>query len=156
MADGYPEGIDCLWVATDREGKVGAFITAGEGPIPALAFGFEAFTAFSLEEMLLALEVSTLATVLVDVPRPDSFLALAGRGVFVYDWGEFHSNPVGDRHSYRLVAVPREPIVVAALPPEVAGIASTICLSDGPFGLALVIDPRGAMACKEKLAWTPT
>ena len=33
----YPEGIDCVWLASDREGRVGAFITAGVGPIPAEA-----------------------------------------------------------------------------------------------------------------------
>ncbi|MEC4593505.1 MULTISPECIES: hypothetical protein [Nitrospirillum] len=152
MADGYPEGIDCLWIAMDQGGRVGAFITAGEGPVPGQAFGFEAFTAFSLEEMLLALGVSTPATLLVDVPRPDSFLALASRGVFVYDWGEFHHNSVGDYHSYRLVAVPEKPIAIAALLPDIAEIASAIHFPDVSFGRALVIDPRDTMACEESAA----
>jgi len=33
----YPEGIDCVWLASDREGRGGAFITAGVGPISAEA-----------------------------------------------------------------------------------------------------------------------
>jgi hypothetical protein len=33
----YPEGIDCVWIGCDREGRVGVFVTGGEGPIPALA-----------------------------------------------------------------------------------------------------------------------
>ena len=31
----YPEGIDCVWLASDGAEHVGAFITAGMGPIPA-------------------------------------------------------------------------------------------------------------------------
>lgn len=29
----YPEGGDCFWLASDRDGNMGAFITAGCGPI---------------------------------------------------------------------------------------------------------------------------
>lgn len=30
----YPEHFDCAWLASDGEGNLGAFITAGAGPIP--------------------------------------------------------------------------------------------------------------------------
>jgi hypothetical protein len=35
---GYPDGWDVTWLAADVEGRVGAFVTGGEGPIPAALY----------------------------------------------------------------------------------------------------------------------
>lgn len=34
MTTKYPDGIDCVWIATDRAGHLAAFATGGAGPIP--------------------------------------------------------------------------------------------------------------------------
>lgn len=148
----YPQGFDCVWIASDQNGKVGAFITAGEGPIPSSAFHFEEFREFLLEEMIDEMRRLSKANVVVDVPRPDSFICLAERGFFVYDWGEFIANPIGERHSYRLVAVPSPPATIDVLPCHLAKMASSITFSSLRFENVDVVNPRDNMDCVEQCA----
>ena len=51
----YPEGIDCIWLASDRAGHVGAFITAGRGPIPAEALRSDTVAVDDMEDHLVEL-----------------------------------------------------------------------------------------------------
>lgn len=108
--------IDCVWLASDRAGRLAVLITAGEGPIPPAALdGPVEF--FEIETLLLELPVSAAAHLLVQVPSPDSFVALAERGLFVYDWTDVHRT-AGKTNAYELVATPSEPQQLASLPDD--------------------------------------
>lgn len=150
MYSKYPEYIDCLWLAIDKHGNVGAFITAGEGPIPCTALACDMDNFLSLEDNVLKQVVVCQPDVIVDVPRPESFAEIASRGLFVYDWGEFTANPIGEIHSYRLVATPKNPLRYTALPQELSEIATSTTLNKHDFGFDKIINPVDSMACEIK------
>src|SRR5215472_14947016 len=88
----YPINLDCVWIASDRDEHCAAFVTAGVGPIPALVLNNTAKSVLieSIWEAILRLPKVSTCRLLVSVPRPDSFIAMAERGLFVYDWSDVH------------------------------------------------------------------
>jgi len=104
----YPLGVDCVWLAHTRRGEVGAFITAGTGPIP-----IDVLNRVNVEtletEILRDLSSVTRPLVLKSVPRPQSYEELSCRGLFVYDW-------IAKTQTYEWVALPDTSLDVAALP----------------------------------------
>lgn len=105
----YPDGIDCVWVASDKFGRVGAFITAGVAPIPKFALDNEV-DILGVEGRLLELPAISTAIVVCDVPQPDDFIALASRGIYVYDWTDIARIKKQEINAYELVALPENPI----------------------------------------------
>jgi hypothetical protein len=123
------EGLDVAWLASDSEGHVAVFVTAGAGPIPELAFsGIE-----KAEEFALSLPKCSAYQLLVQVPDPSSFVALAERGLYVYDWPSPGQSRMASG-AYRLAAVPNNPVQAASN--EFGGHLSgcIIQLGSPPFG----------------------
>lgn len=112
----YPAGIDCVWLAFDCEGRVGAFITAGLGPIPNSTFDENLVSIEEVESILDDLPPITQAKLLVNVKRPDDFIALAERGFFVYDWTDISRTSASAMNAYEPVAAPIKPIHLSELP----------------------------------------
>lgn len=118
----YPEGYDVAWFATDVGGNVGAFISAGSGPIPATALGGSEDDVLDLEEKMKGGTGRRGGYELhVDVPRPDDFIDLAERGFFVFDW-----NGV----TYTLVASPLNPLFIGDLGPLAERVRTNLLLAD--------------------------
>jgi hypothetical protein len=119
------DGIDMAWLASDSKGQVAAFITGGAGPIPAVAVP----SLEDAETQALALPDAGTFQLHVQVQRPDDFIALAKKGLFVYDWpdpGVERQN----RGTYHLAASPGSPIVLdSALLP-----ACLVHFPDSVFG----------------------
>src|SRR5512138_1586037 len=86
----YPDGVDCGWIAADRDGRVGVFVTGGRGPIPRIALLPGRPPVEDVESVLNSLRSFTTAKVLVSLKRPDDFVELAQRGLFAYDWTDVH------------------------------------------------------------------
>src|SRR5690242_13821037 len=85
----YPGGIDYEWFAVDAAGHIAVFTTGGIGPVPAIVL--DSNTAVdALDEFVLRLPVRGTGLMLVSLPRPDSYMAFAQRGVFAYDWADVH------------------------------------------------------------------
>lgn len=97
----YPDGVDCTWLGVDQFGAVAAFVTAGEGEIPCALLAGSVVDLCDIEALLMALPVVGGATLHVSVPRPDDFLDMAYRGLYVYDWSN---------EGYVLVAAPSRAI----------------------------------------------
>ena len=129
----YPDGIDCVWLASDVAGHVGAFITAGLGPIPSAALDEKMLPIEDVEASLCELPQSTHAKLLVSVKRPDDFVALAERGIFVYDWTDIGRTAANALHRYELVAAPVQPIFLDKLPHELFRLAKAAELSKISF-----------------------
>lgn len=72
----YRCGIDCVWLAADRLGNMGAFVTGGEGPIPSSAL-HGADLHPSLEEALASLPKVAAARQLIEYKNPSTFVAMA-------------------------------------------------------------------------------
>ncbi|WP_175874368.1 hypothetical protein [Burkholderia sp. BCC0397] len=121
----YPEGVDCVWLASDREGNIGAFITAGCGPIPEVVIDYEYIDIDNIEGRLCELPIVSGAKLLVSVKRPDDFIDLAERGLFVFDWADIARTDLSASRVYELVAMPNNPISEISLlsDPDLSGLA---------------------------------
>jgi hypothetical protein len=145
----YPEGIDCVWLASDREGHLGAFITAGVGPIPAEALKSDYVPVEDIEGLVCDMPNVSGARLLVSVKRPDDFVDLAERGVFVYDWIDIHRTAREAVCAYEPVAVPVKPIKVDLLPADLAAVARALKFVDVAFADEKRLDVRAYMGCHE-------
>jgi hypothetical protein len=145
----YPEQIDCTWLASDRDGHLGAFMTAGEGPIPAAALDCAGVSIEAVEQRLCQLPLVSQAWLLVPVPRPDDFVDLARRGLFVYDWTDSHRTTRKSLHVYERVAAPSTPLTVTALPFDLAALAGAIRFADAAFATDHALDVRQHLICIE-------
>jgi hypothetical protein len=131
----YPQGLDLVWLAVDESGTVGAFITAGEGPIPKSALA-QALEEPGLEPQILELPFKCEAVLRVQVPIATSFIELASRGLFVYDWQDAHRTMAKARGLYELVCQPKLPIVESSLPDHLRVAARATVLQAVSFGSA--------------------
>jgi hypothetical protein len=145
----YPEGIDCIWLATDREWNLGAFITAGMGPIPLAALDSNYIPIEDIEEQLCQLPPVAQAKLLVSVKRPDDFVDLAERGLFVYDWTDISRATHEARRMYEPVAIPSKPITKNYLPSNLETLASALRLADIVFSANDAINVNSHLVCAE-------
>src|SRR5687767_12160860 len=100
------QDLDLAWLATDSAGLVGAFLTGGAGPVPAAAMA----TIDAAEETALTLPETSGCELRVSVADPSSYVALANRGLFVYDWSDVHRTTAETSNVYELVAAPTIPL----------------------------------------------
>jgi len=143
----YPEGVDCCWLASDRIGQLGVFLTGGSGPIPVQLL-LPPYLLDDLEETILALPKASDIDLRVKVPRPDRFVALAERGFFVYDWSDVHRT---EQYidEYELMALPYRPLTLDLLPDSLMDTARAVRLGAVSFASAWRVDVRAHMACRD-------
>ena len=96
----YPTGLNSVWIAKDRNGHLGAFVTGGIGPIPDRALNRDFLAVEDIEEAVCKLPLVSDSRLLVTMKRPDAFVAIAKRGFFVYDWRDVHRT---ERESYEKI-----------------------------------------------------
>lgn len=145
----YPEGIDCVWLASDREGHVGAFITAGAGPIPTEALSSVSMPVEEIEGRLCRLPSVSPVRLFVSVKCPDGFTDLAKRGVFVYDWTDVGRTAREAQRIYERVAVPIEPIATSSLPSDLAALTKALRFADLVFAAIEAMDVCAHFSCVE-------
>jgi hypothetical protein len=86
---------------------------------------------------------------LVSVKRPDDFIDLAERGVFVYDWSDINRTAREQLRVYEPVAVPTKPITTSSLPSGLAILAAIVTLADVVFAAKVAVDVRAYLSCVE-------
>jgi hypothetical protein len=130
----YPEGTDCVWLGVDQAGAVAAFVTAGEGEIPTALLTGAVVDILQIEAMLLDLPVVGKAVMHMDLPRADDYLAMASRGLYVYDWS---------RNQYTRFATPTVAIQHSVLTEtlQVAADLAVFTSVDFPKRTSLSINP---------------
>ncbi|WP_315757436.1 MULTISPECIES: hypothetical protein [unclassified Bradyrhizobium] len=143
----YPIGIDCVWIASDRDGHVGAFISAGAGPIPAAGFDSDQIPIEDIETRLCQLPIVSSAHLLATVRSPASFVDLAERGLFVYDWIDAHRSSRDATCMYEPVAVPAMPLRSDQLPNDLHILADELRLSAVRFGRETSVDIGSLLTC---------
>lgn len=143
----YPEDLDCGWIAADREGRVGVFVTGGRGPVPRVALLPERPPVEEIEFFLGALPSFTTARVVVQLKRPDDFVESAERGFFAYDWTDVHRAEREALGSYELIAAPDKPISIKELPKEITDLLQGIVL-DVSFTQERLIDVTKYLECQ--------
>ncbi len=109
----YPEGIDLVWIGLDENGFIGAFITAGMGPIPLKAFSSDLIPLQDVENILIGLNKISEVKMQSELPRPDDFITISSKGIYVYDWSDIHrSSFLDEKNAYEIMAIPSNPIKV--------------------------------------------
>ena len=89
------------------------------------------------------------ARLLVSVKRPDDFVDLAERGIFVNDWTDIHRTAREAVGAYEQVAAPVKPIKMDALPADLAAVAKALKFVDVAFADEKRLDVRTYMNCCE-------
>lgn len=143
----YPQGIDCVWLASDRDGYLGAFTTAGKAPIPAAVLNCVSIPIQDIESRLCQLPIVSKAELLVSVKRPDDFIDLAERGIFAYDWTDINRPMHETVGVYEPVAVPTMPITASSLPSDLVALAEIVRLVDVVFAARGTVDVCAHSSC---------
>jgi len=142
----YPHGTDYEWYASDAAGHVAVFTTAGIGPMPSVLLGDLSLTD-SLMDAVQHLPARGRATMLVSLPRPDSFIHFASRGLFAYDWQDVHRTR-GFSDRYEMLCRPDTPIHVTEFPEQFHPLLLSTALPGVRFADSLTIDVRGFFDCE--------
>lgn len=143
----YPDGIDVLWLASDQVGHLGVFATGGSGPIPAQAL-HPNYPLDDVEARLLELPKASDIDLRVRVPRPDGFVALAERGLFVYDWSDVHRTEAYI-DEYEVMALPYRPLTLDQLPDGLMEAARSIRFAKVAFATSWRVDVRAHMTYRD-------
>lgn len=144
----YPDGLDCVWLAADKNGHLGVFVTGGVGPIPMSALTTSSFPIEDVEAAVCELPQVSEARLLVQMKRPDDFIEMAQRGFFVYDWRDVHRTAHEATHAYESIAVPLSPIAIDALPDPLKRLVMDAILSDSAFVEEQTLNVTAALECR--------
>ena len=146
----YPKSQDMVWLACDRGGRLGAFVTAELGPIPIPALMSDSPAVEEIEEIVLSLpRVSDVASepgCFYKSTMPASFLDLAARGLFVYDWTDVHRT-TSYLLAYERVATPTRPLLLETLRHELMTAMRPVRFGVLEFCASLVVDPHAHTPC---------
>jgi len=130
----YPHDVDCLWLAHDRNNHVGGFVTAGLGPIPVDLLDENASKVRESGRLSSDLPKVSGSRLLVSFYKDaSSFLDLAERGIFVYDWSGIRKVDAQFVNAYQLVAVPTTPILLELLPDRLRALTSLVKFAANDF-----------------------
>jgi hypothetical protein len=138
-----------VWLASDFNDHLGAFITAGVGPIPTAALDPAHILVEDIESRLCQLPLVSQTRLLVSVKRPDDFIDLAERGIFVYDWTDINRTVCEALCVYEPVAVPTKPVTVVSLPSDLKNLAKGLKLINVEFAAGAIVDIRAHFNCAE-------
>ncbi len=143
----YPDDIDVVWLACDRDGQVAAFVTGGCAPIPRAVLETPGWD--EAESSCIGLTELCDAQSLLRNGDPGSFLSIARRGLHVYDWQDVHRVRSDESHAYELVAKPDAPCHFEDLPEPLARLALTFRFDASAFAQSPAIDPRTVAPCEQ-------
>jgi hypothetical protein len=143
----YPTGIDSVWIAKDRNGHLGAFVTGGVGPIPIHALNNEYLAVEDVEDAVCQLPLVSETHLLATMKRPDAFVAMAKRGIFVYDWRDVHRTEREYTRTYELIAIPLKPIQDSELPDLLAHVVDNILFGSLAFAQEHSINVNTQLEC---------
>jgi hypothetical protein len=138
----YPTGFDCIWLASDKSGNLAAFVTAGLGPIPITIANDDSQSIEDLETRLMEWPEISDAILLTKVKRPDDFVNMSRRGLFVFDWTDIHRTRKEAIEAYELVAKPSTPLHTEQLPFDKRHSMSIIELEGIEFGSTSVLQTQ--------------
>ena len=133
---GKYQNLDVVWLAADTADHLAAFVTGGEGPIPLAALP----AVEDSETDALSLPEVCEHRLLVTYPRPEDFIALARRGLYVYDWSNVHRTRAEQLAGYELVAVPSAPLQLREAIQGVRASAELVRFPGAVFGSAQVLE----------------
>lgn len=145
----YPY-VDGVWFGSDANGVIAAFVTAGQGPIPISAVPFLENPP-APEEVFLTLPKRGEGTMRVDYKNTQSFVALAERGAYVFDWSDVHKVARDKRGAYELVCSPSGGIHLGSLLPPIVNALGIVPLHQVDFSQVVLLDVKAQVECLDSL-----
>jgi hypothetical protein len=144
--DRYPDGIDTLWIGSDRNGHLGAFITAGLGRIPRSVLYYDPMPIFEIGDHLRELACISDVRLLITQAIADDYLELAKRGFYVYDWLDLHRAARSIKiDAYDPISAPTRPITISELPQPLADAVADVKFADIAFSDGQPVDIRSSI-----------
>ena len=140
---------DDTWIARDALGRIGAFVTAGHGPIPVSTLEAVSIPISEIGKRVLEMPVRGEAVMQVEYPRPDHFLALGQRGLFVFDWSDVLRVRAAELGAYERVCLPGSPLFESDLSPELRQYLAYRPRFQVKFESVATFDPRQQTTCIE-------
>lgn len=154
QAPPYPSDLDCVWFGKDLDGYLGAFITAGSGPIPTSLLAELGEEIWKIEAFVKDIPVSSSVDLHIDVPHPGGFTEIASRGFFVFDWRNMENAVDESNASYQVVAAPRIPLRIETVRPELVESLRLVVLNNCLFKDCKSVDLLGITKGPDPIAWT--
>lgn len=145
----YPDGMDFGWLAADSEGQVAFLITAGRAPIPSHLLNLDDIILEDLELLVCNLPRVSEAQLTIPMEHAESYIEIAQRGFFVYDWTDAHRSFSERICGYEQVALPVNPIRCDQLPNQLADVARLSTFADIRFGGGGNLDVLAFFPCSE-------
>ena len=143
----YPDGVDCVWIGSDSDGHLGAFVTGGVAPIPIRALNSDVLPVEEAEKAVCQLPSISETQLLVSMKRPDDYVAIAERGFFVYDWCDVERTERESTKSYEQLVVPLSPIRSHELPEPLAQLVAHVRFSGLVFSEAKSVNVLEQFEC---------
>jgi hypothetical protein len=97
---------DVAWFGVDRLGQIAAFITAGSAPIPRELLNRADLDLATLEQVANRLPKIGEGLLVERSGDMSSFVSLAERGFFVFDWSDVHRTRLEHINAYERVCAP--------------------------------------------------
>jgi len=82
----------------------------------------------------------------VHLKRPDDFIALAKRGLFVFDWRDVYRSMLNVTNSYELIARPTRPLTMGVVSRDISMLAP-VRLERIEFSLTESLDVEKNIQC---------
>ena len=143
----YPAGYDWTWIGVDKVGNIAAFCTASLGPAPKELIKSHVDVILDIEDEVLKLPERSDVKLVSNVKRPDSFIDLANRGIFVFDWSDIHRRNVDALGAYELMAIPSKPLMHSQLPEKLVNVVKSAEFLNLDFSTLETFDPRVHLEC---------
>ena len=106
---------DVAWFGVDSLGQAAAFITAGRAPIPRDLLNRADIDLAKLEQIANRLPKIGEGLLVERSGNMSSFVALAERGFFVFDWSDVHRTRVEHINEYERVCAPTIPLMIGLI-----------------------------------------
>jgi hypothetical protein len=143
----YPYQIDWEWYASDRDGEIACFVTAGEAPIPKVVLNYSSFPIEDALEDFLKLPVICGVLEAGEFGSSDSFDEMARRGYHVFDWSDLHRPTIRELRAYECSARPHKPLTIHDLPDSLKDIVNAVAFRDIAFRDCSVLDVEQHFEC---------
>lgn len=144
-AQGYPDYYDIMWAASDRDGRIAVFFSAGQGPIPKSFLQYEDYDQEGLEAYMLGLpERGECITAGGQGLKNEEKLARSG--CYIFDWSDVHRSS-GLLEAYELDKIPSKPLTLDGLSPDVRKLLTAVALPNVTFGDEAKLDIEAHCEC---------
>lgn len=136
------DNLDLLWIGCDKNGYLGSFTSAGEGPVPSILLKNHGLDELlEIERTVLQLPiVSDFVFLQAGTSWAKTIKApMAERGFYEFDWDDVHAHPKSKfkkqkDNSYNLQAKPKKPLMISALSNEVIAKAKIVKFNSIDYG----------------------